>query len=192
MPNVSQLLDRVIKATNYTDRFNTVDLFNDALNQLIDGSKLEANINISVVADTSEYALPTDFKAPIALIEGDVASPHNIYPLINITEQRFGYSIYNGQIILKPPPAAATTLTLYYYKYATQLVEDEDIPEIDAQWHELLSTYAIGMIHMIPDRNVDKGTVDRYMSRWEEGKLSFIQSMSRKNRRSRVREVNLW
>jgi hypothetical protein len=192
MPTVAQLLDRIIKVTNYTDRFFMIDLMNDALNQLVDGARLDGTSSISVTSGTASYTLPTDFKAPIALIDGSLSEPDIVYPLINVSETRFGYAVFGGNVIIKPEPQEDKTLILAYYKYATELSDDEDVPEIDSQWHDLLSTYTTGMIHMIPDRNVDKGTVDRYMGRWDEGKKNFIESMTRRNKRSSVREKVMW
>ena len=194
MPNLSALKDRVFKLTNglYTDTFHMTDMLNDALNMLTDGAKLEGSSSVSVISGTSEYALPATFKAPITLIEGNISAPSQVYQLVSINEPKFGYAIFSTNLYLKPEPASDKTLTLYYYKYATQLENDEDLPEIDTQWHDLLSTYAAGMIALLLKDQMDKGLADRYLARWEEGKESFKRSIDRKQKRTSVREKVVW
>lgn len=192
MATVSQLLDRVIKSTNYNDRFYIIDLFNDALSELVDAAKMEASQEYNVTPSVTEYTLPINFKAPMSLMEGAIDAPNEVYPLVNIDEYKFGYAIYSTKFHLKPEVTENKTLILYYYKYATALVEDDDTPEIDSNWHQLLANYAIGQIHLMPDSKVDKGTVDRIMTTWVQGKQSFIESQQRKRRRSSVREKVVW
>lgn len=192
--NVGSLLDRVYRATNYKymDRFGIVDLFNDAQSQITDDAKIEAESQVSLVVDQESYTIPADFKSPISLIDGTIASPNYVYPLVNINEYRFGYSIYNGEILLKPAPSQAKTINLYYYKSPSLLVDDEDVPEFDQLYHYLLSSYAIFMIGLMPEMDVPQGMVDRSKMQWVEGSQAFVQSITRKNKRSRVNEKVVW
>lgn len=193
MPDLALLKDRIFYMTNhlYTDTVNMTNMINDAQNMLTDGAKLEGSSSIAVISGTGSYALPATFKAPITLVKGTIAEPDQVYDLVSIDEFKFGYSIFESLIYLKPLPQETMILTLYYYKYATQLTLDTDTPEIDTQWHDLLSTYAAGMIALLlPD--FDKGLADRYMQRWEEGKKAFKESMARKQKRTTVRQKIIW
>ena len=195
MPTLSQLKDRIFRNTGgmYTETFHMTDLINDALSMLVDGAKLKGIQTINVVGMTGEYALPADFKSPSVLQDqtdtnGSVAP----YDLVNISENKFGYAIADGNIVLKPVPTAATTLTHYYYKYATVLVNDTDVPEVDSAYHFLLSTYASAVILLIPGLQNAPGLGDRFMNQWEEGKRSFFANMARKNKTTRTREKVVW
>lgn len=190
--NVASLLDRVYRATTYNDRFGIVDLFNDGMNQLTDDAKIEAEIPITLVVDQENYPFPGDFKAPISLIDGTISNPNTVYPLVNINENRFGYSVFNGEIIIKPAPSEAKTINFYYYKVPATLVLDTDVPEFDPVYHYLLSAYAIFMIGLMPGMEIPQGMVDRSKMQWIEGSQSFVQSISRKNKRSRVNERIVW
>jgi hypothetical protein len=192
--NVGKLLDRVYRATNskYTDRFGIVDMFNDAQSQLTDDAKIEAESSIVLVVDQESYTLPANFKAPINLIDGTIAAPNFIYPLININEYRFGYSIFNGEILLKPVPNEAKTINFYYYKKPAELVEDDEIPEFDSLYHHLLASYAIFNIGMMPEMGIAQGMVDRAKMDWTQGSMDFVQSISRKNKRQRVNQKVVW
>lgn len=192
--NVGKLLDRVYRATNwkYTDRFGIVDMFNDAQSQITDDAKIEAESPITLIVDQESYTLPSNFKAPINLIDGTIANPNLIYPLININEYQFGYSIYNGKILLKPVPNEAKTINLYYYKTPKELVEDEDIPEFDSLFHYLLASYATYNIGMMPETGIAQGMVDRAKLEWTQGTISFVNSISRKNKRQRVNQKVIW
>lgn len=192
--NVGRLLDRVYRATNYkyNDRFGIVDMFNDAQSQLTDDAKIEAESAVTTVVDQENYALPADFKSPINLIDGTIAAPNTIYPLVNINEYTFGYSIYNSEILLKPAPSQVKTLNFYYYKTPAELVDDEDEPEFDSLFHYLLASYAIYMISLMPESGITQGMADRSKAEWTEGSKNFVQSISRKNKRSRVNEKVIW
>jgi hypothetical protein len=192
--HVAQLLDRVYRYTNwkYTDRFGILDMFNDAQSQITDDAKIEAESQITLVVDQENYPLPVNFKAPISLIDGTIANPKTIYPLMNISENHFGYSIYNGQILIKPAPSEVKTINFYYYKTPKELVNDIDVPEFDSLYHYLLASYAIYLIGLMPDMGIAQGMVDRSKAEWAEGTQMFLQSMSRKNKRQRVNEKVVW
>lgn len=190
--NVGRLLDRVYRATNYNDRYGIIDMFNDAQNQLTDDAKIEAVSDITLVVDQENYTLPANFKSPINLIDGTISNPNVIYPLVNINEYSFGYSIYNGEILLKPAPSEAKTIKFYYYRTLTEMVNDDDEPEFSELYHYLLSAYAIFMIGMMPGSSVPQGIVDRSKIQWDEGMRKFIQSVSNTNRRQRVNEKVVW
>lgn len=190
--NVGSLLDRVYRATTYTDRFGIVDLFNDGMSQLTDDAKIEAEEPVALVVNQENYPLPADYKAPISLIDGTIASPNIVYPLVNISENKFGYSIYNGEILIKPAPSEAKSINFYYYKVPVTLVLDEDVPEFEPIYHYLLSSYAVYMISIMPDSKVTQGMADRARAQWTEGLQLFSQSIARKNKRSRVNEKVVW
>lgn len=192
--NVGKLLDRVYRSTNhkYTDRFGIVDMFNDGMSQITDDAKIEAESPVTLVINQENYALPADFKAPISLIDGTIANPDVIYPLVNISENRYGYAIYNDEILLKPAPSEVKTINFYYYKKPVELVLDEDIPEFDSLYHYLLASYATYMIGLMPNMEIAQGMVDRAKAEWIEGSRNFVQSISRKNKRSRVNERVVW
>jgi hypothetical protein len=192
--NVSKLLDRVYRATQFkfTDRFGILDMFNDAQSQLTDDAKIEASSTVTLVVDQENYDLPEDFKAPISLIDGTIANPDTIYPLVNINENQFGYSIYNNEILLKPAPSESKTINFYYYKIPTELVDDTDEPEFDPLYHYLLASYATYMIGLMPEMGIAQGMVDRAKAEWIEGSKNFVQSIARKTKRSRVNEKVVW
>lgn len=195
MPQVSDLKDRIYQLTNntYNDNFHMLNLLNDALNQLTDGAKLEGVQTINVVSGTDSYDLPATFKAPIALVDGSISAPNQVFDLVTIDDNNAGYVIFAGKMHLKPTINEDKTLTLYFYKYATPLVSDTDVPEIDAQYHDLLATYAAAMIMLLPAmKEYDKGLADRLLGRWEDGKKSFKESMMRKGKRTSVARRTVW
>lgn len=195
MPALGELRQRVFHATSglYTETYHMDNLLNDALNQLVEIAKLRGVQTLSLIPGTDTYALTDNFKSPGQLLDTTDQNCAIPYELVDITENRFGYTIENGNIIIKPVPQQSKELTHYYYKYATQLVNDSDVPEIDSQYHDLLSTYASGMILLLPTLQIqDKTLSDRYLVRWQEGKLNFANDMQRKNKATRGRTVNLW
>ncbi|AHV96154.1 hypothetical protein [Paenibacillus sabinae] len=195
MPTLEEIRIRVFRATSgmYTDTYHMTDLINDAIHQLVEGARLRDSSSIAVTAGVNTYSLPANFKSPGALLDATSADSLVPYELVDITENRTGYAIEGGDLIIKPTPQESRTLTHYYYKYATPLVSETDVPEIDPQYHDLLAFYAAGMILLLPQLSIaDKTLSDRYMNRWNEGKASFISDMQRKNKSSRARTVNTW
>jgi hypothetical protein len=195
MPNLAELRARVHRATSgmYTDITYMDDLLNDAQYQLFEGAKLRTAVSIPVISGTDTYALPADFKSPGQLMDATDANNVYVYELVDITENKTGYAIESGNIVIKPVPDQDRTLTHYYYKYPARMYDEADTPEIDAQYHDLLTHYAAGMILLLPMLQIqDKTLSDRYLKRWEEGKMTFIADMQRKNKSSRGRTVVEW
>lgn len=192
--DVNSLLDRVRRHTNhiYVDTFHMIDLMNDAQNQLVEGAKLRGVQTITLVPGTDEYALPSDFKSPGNLVD-TTDDCYVEYSLVDIATNESGYAIEGGNIYIKPIPQASRTLSHYYYKYAQQMGDVADTPEIDSNYHDLLAIYAAGMILMLPElAGTDKGLADRYLKRWEDGKTNFFRDMQRKNKATRGKVVNNW
>lgn len=193
--NLGQLKDRIFRMTNhiYNDTFHMTDLVNNALNALANDAKLEGEESIAVTANTANYALPALYKSPRALVEGTIDSPTRIYDLVAIDEISYGYSIWNGEIVVKPTPSESKTLKFYFYKYATPLTDDIDEPEIDSQYHEILAAYASAMILSLPGMdNVNRYLVDRYFQIWDEGAARFKADMAKKTKQTTVRKVEPW
>jgi len=190
--NLADLKTRIFRMTNhiYNDTFHMTDLVNDALNIIATEAKLEAETSINVTAGTANYPLPTDYKSPRALMEGTLDCPIHIYDLVPPEEISYGYSIWNGEIIIKPTPTQNVTLNFYYYKFPSELKNDEDIPDIDPQYHEILAAYAAAMILSLPGvEGVSNALRDRYFAMWDEGRSRFQADMERKNRQRSVRKV---
>lgn len=195
MPTLVEIRARVFRSTSgmYTDSYHMDDLINDAQHQLVEGARLRGVQSVSVLNGTDTYPLPSNFKSPGELLYQQTDGCITTYPLLDIASNQFGYAIENGNIIIKPSPQEDRTLTHYYYKYATTLVNDSDVPEIDPQYHDLLHFYAAAMILLLPTLNIqDKTLSDRYLKRWDEGKSSFIMDMQRKNKSSTGRTVVHW
>lgn len=186
--NVSELLERVYQATGYTDRFYVLGLLNDALRSLTDAARMETTVTLTTKKGVAD--LPADFKAPIAVFEGTLSMPDALWEQVQWDDIREGYLLYGEQVHLRP--AVDKKLTLLYYRYAPELIEDEDVPAIDTRWHSLLATYATLLVQALPQVEVDNNVRNLYRLEWEEGKRSFNESIARLHRKSRVREVNRW
>lgn len=193
--NLGQIKERIFRNTSnlYNDSFHMRDLVNDAINQLGTEAKIQASMAIPLVSGTAAYDLPADFKSPIALIEGTIDNPYYYYNLVDIASVDYGYSLFNGQIVFKPAPSAEKTINFYYYKFLSELENDEDTPEIDARYHDILAAYASAMILSLPGmNNVNKYLIDRYFLIWDEGRRSFQADMQRKYKVTSVRKVEGW
>jgi hypothetical protein len=190
---VADLKDKIFRATGgrFTDMAYMLQLLNDAQTDLADEAKMQSVTIISTVIDQDSYTLPVDFKSPRTLQDEESIPDFNQeYPLLDITENGFGYSVFNGNLIIKPTPQKVLNLNLYYYLYPPDLVNDTDVPIIDPHYHNLLATYAIMMILL--SNGVDGRLVDRYEAQWTDGKRQFIVEMERNRKKTKVREKIVW
>jgi len=182
-----ELKNRIFQMTNhvYQDQFYMVSLINEALTMLAEEAKLQVTQPLNVVAGTSRYPLPADFKAPISLVDGDT-----VLDLIDETECFWGYAISGNELVLKPEPSENRTLQLTYYAYPAKVSSDQDDIPIDARYADAIAAYAAAMILSLP--NVEGGTqnmIERYFARWEEGRQRYKTDMQRKYKLSTVRKV---
>lgn len=192
--NVADLKDRIIRGTNYVynDSNYMLSLLNEAVNIMTNDAMLEASQEISVVSGTANYALPANFKSTRALVEGTLDNPTATYSLVAMDELSQGYSLWNGEIVLKPTPNADKTLNLYYYKWATELVEDTDTPDIDSHYHSALASYAIAMILSMPGIEGERNVIDRHFGLFDQATARFKSDISKGKRLSTVRKVENW
>lgn len=193
MSTVGDLKDKIFRSTGhkFTDQVFMLQLLNDAQTDLADEAKLQNKATITTIINQDTYSLPTDFKSPRTLLdEVSVSDFHQEYGLIDITENGFGYSLFNGNLIIKPIPQNVINLSLYYYIYPPDLVNDTDVPVIDQHYHNLLATYAIMMILL--SIGATPGLIDRYEAQWTDGKRQFIAEMEKKRKQTKVREKIVW
>lgn len=192
---LSELKERVFRLTNNTfyDTSHMRDLINSALTILSNEAKLEGQQTYTLTPGVAEYTLPTGYKSARALVEGTIDNPVQIYNLITIEELKFGFAVWNGKIVLKPTPTDEKTLNLYFYKYATQLVEDEE--ETDAAFEgygDVVASYAAAMILSLPGADHNRYLIDRYFAIWDEGRARFKADRAKQNRQASVRLVSQW
>lgn len=115
---------------------------------------LEASATVSAVDSQQNYSLPNDFHYGAALVDDD--NDMNV-PYMSPTDffQEFGndtgnesttpqfWTIWEDEIWLTPIPSAndSDRFTLYYYKQPTTLAADDDTPEFDSSFHQILVEY---------------------------------------------------
>lgn len=176
----------------YDDTQYMIDMINEGQRLLAADAKLQGTYEIQLQHDQSSYPLPDDFKEFISVFHGDTNSPEHVYELSDIGSVESGVFLYNNELIFRPGPGSSEKVKLYYYKYPTELVEQEDEPEIDSRYHEVLATYAAAMILSLPGIQVNSGLVDRYFAIWNERQANFKIEMQRKHKCNTVRKTQNW
>lgn len=190
--NLNQILARVRRNINfvYNDTDHMKNLINEALVTIAADAQIQTVQAYTLVPGQSEYPLPINYKEPIALIEGDLGCTDREYTLTNIDSYTSGYYVYNGNIVIRPTPNEGKTVKLYYYQYPDELISEDDVPDIDPRYHDVLATYAAAMILSLPNiENVNNNLIERYFDVWEKRKAQFKADMQRKTRLSSVRKV---
>lgn len=192
--NLNQIIARVRRLINYVydDTQHMIDLINEGQTLLAADAKIQGSYEIQLQQDQSSYPLPKDFKEFISLFHGNISSPDHIYELSDIDSEECGVFIYNNELVFRPSPGSNEKVQLHYYKYPNELVEQDDEPEIDSRYHEVLATYAAAMILSLPGIQVNSGLVDRYFAIWNERQANFKIEMQRKHKRNTVRKTENW
>jgi len=136
------------------------DVVNQALQQ-IDGEAmwpwLETSATLTLVAGTTSYALPTDFrkaKGTIVLIGAtsgrtelvEVSAISAFVADPTMTGRPSGYAIDGDSVVFTPTPDAAYTARLGYYRTTLELVDDADTPLLPDQWHGAVVAIAVGLL----------------------------------------------
>lgn len=152
---LNQLMEAVRSQTNEldTDFIGPDDIvrwLNDAQKDLVDILKLETHINIPLIESQDMYDIPEDLNRFVRVYVDDTL--YRIKDLRTFKEvpQDYTYAIWGKQIILTPMPDeddVGKHLSIYYYKKPKELIELEDVSDVDDNYHELLTLYAIAQCY---------------------------------------------
>jgi len=113
-------------------------------------------VQTTLVQYQREYQLPTDFKKLSRLevvLSGTTFQNEDCQRLVKITEnqqdlmpERTGtpqtYYFKGDQVVVVPAPDAAKTLRLTYLYRAADMVNDADLPDVPADYHEYIAVLA--------------------------------------------------
>ncbi len=151
---------------------------------------LQNSSNITVVADTQEYTLPTD-TLRVYRVEWRPTSSSNVYPLeyrdFNSMDTVWwssqttskGYPTFytmwgyppSLKVVLYPTPSEAGVLKVFYYQHSTDLAtdgtEDSSTVPVPAGYEDLCTTYC-EMVALRKDRD----------PRWQESRALYMDSLT--------------
>jgi hypothetical protein len=157
MSTLSELQAEVVSHQFSASQYNPyiVTQVNDAQNYITaqtDFRELQDLEEVTTVAGTATYALPTDFQRLVNVTLE--LSTGTILPLVSDANTRMDleeittgqperFAIDGMNLRLWPTPSEEYTVRLRYYRIPTTLVNAGDISEIPAQYHHLLVSYAL-------------------------------------------------
>ncbi len=113
-------------------------------------------VKTSTVVDQNTYALPTDFLQVIRLEyvtqgSGTTAdtqklqymTPNQRDMMVDTSGDPIGYYFQKNTIVLCPTPNQVRELHLEYSYYVADMVNDSDLPDAPAQFHEYISILTV-------------------------------------------------
>lgn len=113
------------------------------------------NVQTTLVVDTESYDLPTDFlRAHKVQIIVSGTYPNQIIRTLQVitpmqrdffqqgTAIPESYYINKDAITLVKPPDAAYTMQMLYSYLIADMTVDADVPDVPAQYHEMIAIYA--------------------------------------------------
>lgn len=197
------------KLDELTATFWSDDELNDYINEtyrkvwqlLIDDSNRKAlkTTNLSLVANTREVALPSDFVKARLLehlvgtiyypckyyerydtVTGDNTSPFSIVG----DQYSYAYSFLGDNIILEPTPfdSETSTLRLTYFYVPTELSDDADEPDIPTLYHDL---FVLGCVIQAKEKEEmiggDGASIAPFVSDYADLMDKFMTSISKQS-----------
>lgn len=144
------MLSRILDEVPGADLANFIHEANAIQDDICDTNSgrwswLLASHDITTADEATEYDLPADFNAIIALINEDTGKPltektidHMIFGSYKRCGESYRYTITGDKIILLEAPADGTTLKLWYWKTLPHMDAISDSPEIPDGFHGIL------------------------------------------------------
>lgn len=112
-------------------------------------------VTTPLVANQSDYQLPSDFKKlhNLEVILSGTAPNESTNPIQPITENQkylvqtgtgtpFWYTIKKNRLILRPAPDTALTMRMVYSYMIADMANLTDVPDAPADYHELIALLA--------------------------------------------------
>lgn len=154
----------------------------------------EAVLDFSTVSGTAMYPQPTDFARDRSLRQTDVQAELSQVGLRMIDRSAVAtgapryYAIDGANVHLYPTPDGAYPLELRYWKLPALLVADTDSPNLPADWHHIVTTYAIARCYRGED---DMATAEQWMNNFmtELAEFSADQKFPTSDGPSRVADM---
>lgn len=177
--NLEQLIEEVNKDIDDSlDSGDITEWINRALDDLTPITNCETKYSVTL---PSSISLPSDvFKIAFVLVDG--TEVHNVPIRDNRSK---GYKVWGNELTLQGGLESGV-LEVFYYKRLSHLEANEDIPEIDPAFHDLLVLYATAHSQYAdeePERQID--AFQRYQQRKREFDL-FIKSQSNETNQVRL------
>jgi len=181
-------VQRRIRDTGYSSSEIT-DYINDTQNDVFNEYKLpfmQATQNYATVANVSDLTdgsgLPTNYVQALEVTNSsnktltyfDVRELDNLNT--NSETNPSGWYFFADTIYLYPTPTSVQTLTLKYYKRPTELTADASVPEIPAEFEELLVVGAAYRVMQVKD-NYDQAGV--LQAKYDEILQKLVMKYSR-------------
>ena len=156
--NLKQMTARVFRALpslppGSIGEHDIVDMLNEGLQKIAKISNKEAALNYEVPSGTDTIAFPVDMLKLANAYWGkdkrELEMPMTSMPLDDGTETGEPRRIHvaDGHFTVRPVPARGDTLTITYIRKPTEMVEDEDVPDIEGT-EEFLVANALYKIHL--------------------------------------------
>lgn len=162
--NLKQLIEEVNK--DIDDSLSSGDVLgwiNRGLDDLTPVTRKES-MKITEVVPENIYTLPEDLFE-IAFIRANGVEYSHI-PFNDTANQ--GYKLW-GNTMYFQPGLKDGSIEMFYFKRLTHLQNEDDVPEIDPSYHDLIVLYAIAHSQYAdeePERQID--ALNRYLARKRE------------------------
>lgn len=148
---------------------------NQAVRRLVIESEIrtqEAVGTYTTVTEAGQLGLPGDFARVIAVFDTETqADLHGVElrdfdNLVTSYGRPTTYTVIGDEINVHPTPDGEYGIALRYWKLPADMVEDEDTPELPAQYHELPIAFAMKKAYL---RENDYNAAAVWDAEWQAG-----------------------
>lgn len=177
--NLEELRDEINKDID-DDLDNNVltGWINRALDDLTPFAQYKKKTTINVLTGVSDYPLPIDIL-DVVLVDTLPRLPLNDFT-------SYGYKVMGNTLTLQPEPTEDSTTQLIYNATLPHLEEDEDVPAIPSNFHNLLILYTIAKFKY---QDEELGFQGNAMQEYERKKQDYIRYVNRQQPPQKIRDV---
>lgn len=176
-----QLTDEVLEFQFAVGKYEplTKRWLNDAQQEAVIQSEFRTQETVAsykTVSGEEALALPEDFSRFIELSKPEVTellrpvSRQEFDVFTASTGRPVVYVISSDEIFLYPTPDAVYEISLRYWRLPQDMTKDADLPEIPAQYHDLLVAYAMSKAYA---RENDYQASNFWKTEWEAGVMKM-------------------
>jgi hypothetical protein len=178
--NLKKIIDEINKdIDDDLDNDILTGWINRALDDLTPYARYKKKTTINVLTGVTDYTLPSDLLDVEIVGENIPRLPLNDF-------NHVGYKVLGNALTLQPEPTDDYTMDVIYNATLPYLVNNEDVPAIPSNFHNLLILYVIAKFKY---QDEELGFQSNAMQEYERKKQDFIRYINRQNQPLKIRDV---
>lgn len=181
--NLGEILAEVNK--NVDDELEAADVIgwvNRCIEDLTPIANNQTILTMPIITNQQSYKLPSDFVEMVQVVRNNRFAN----PLALSDTTRYGYKLFNNNIMLQPIPDSDGSMDIYYKSILPYLTDLEDVPQIPTFFHDIFVLYAVAKFKF---QDQDTENMSIAANTYESRRQDFINFMNKTNIPSQVTNI---